>query len=542
MTVAGYSLPTYEFARPPELDGEHRGPCCVAIVGAGLAGLTLAAELGLRGVPVVVLEQGSSLGAFGMASRGIAYSRRTLEILDRIGVAERVRAKGQTWNEGRIYDGFEEIYRFTIEPEVDQKWPAFINVQQFYVEQFLVERISELAGVEIRWQSRVIAAEQDAETVRLRVRTPEGDYLLHAEWLAACDGARSRVRRLMGLDPTLVQLADTWAIVDVKVELPGLQRRFWLNSPLIEGGGAIMHCMADGVVRADWQIGQFDAAERETEPGRVRERLVGFLGTDAEFEIVSISSWSYRCRVMDRLMHGRVAFAGDAAHELPPFGARGGNSGIQDAENLAWKLAAVIAGRCSRALLETYDTERGLAARENALHSCRSQAFITPHSRAGRLYRDAVIALARDHEFARSLVNTGRPSSPTSYSLTPLKLPDSEEFEGGPPPGTAAPDGPLDAGFLLDRRTRGFLAIRFDGDGREPEADVAPGEVEGFSVEHVVVPRTDQTRALYERYDAADGATYVLRPDSHVAGRTHGRSARVGEEIVERLFARVAPR
>ncbi len=540
MSVSGYRLPVHEFERPPELDGAEARPHPVLIVGAGLAGLTLAAELGRRGVPVVVLEQGSSLGAAGNASRGIAYAKRTLEIFDRIGIAERLREKGQTWNEGRIYDGLDEIYHFVIQPEAGQKWTAFINMQQFYVEEFLVERIREIGNVDVRWQSRVIAAQQGDELVRVTVATPEGEYELAAQWLAAADGARSSVRRLLGIKAPLAELEDTWAIVDVKVEMPGLQRRMWLNSPLIEGGAAVMHPMADGVVRADWQIGQLRDPAAEIEPERVHDRLAAFLGEGTEFEIVSISRWSYRRRVMDRLLHGRAVFVGDAGHEIPPFGARGGNGGIQDAENLAWKLEAVLSGLVSPALLETYAIERGQAARENALQSCRAQAFITPPSRTARVFRDAVIALARDHEFARALVNTGRASVPTTYDATPLSVADDGRFDHGPRPGAAAQDGPFNGGFLLDRRPDGFLAIHFptdDGSLRVPEAD----DVRGLRIDHLVVPRREDTEVLYDRYGAGSGATYVLRPDAHVAGRTRVPSASAATAIVAKALDQADP-
>ena len=532
--VTGYQLPRFAFARPPELAGEGPATYPVVIAGAGLAGLTLAAELGLRGVAVVVLDQKGSPGAAGMASRGIAYARRTLEIFDRIGIAARVRATGQTWNEGRIYDRGEEIHRFTIHPEAGEHWPAFINVQQFHVEHYLVERVREIGNVDVRWHSRVVAAEQTGDRVRLTVETPEGEYALEAEWLAACDGARSALRRLLGIRAPLAELEDTWAIVDVKADLPGLQRRLWLNSPELDGGAAIMHCMADGIVRADWQIGQLPDPDAEIEPERVRERLAALLGPGIEFETVSISRWGYRVRVLDRLLHDHVAFAGDAAHEIPPFGARGGNSGIQDAENLAWKLEAVIAGRAPASLLETYAAERGQAARENALLSTRAQAFITPATEGGRVLRDAVLALAREHEHARAWLNTGRPSAPTDYGDTPLSVPDDGVFDGGPAPGAAAPDGPFGDGFLLAGRRDGFLALHFAA-GDAPARET----VHGFALDHVVVPVRDDTRVLYQRYAAVGGATYVLRPDSHVAGRTRapGRAPAIVAAALERAGA-----
>jgi 3-(3-hydroxy-phenyl)propionate hydroxylase len=527
--VTGYELPAFPFVRPPELSGAGAGEYPVVVVGAGLVGLTVAAELGLRGVPVVVLDQKDSPGAAGMASRGIAYARRTLEIFDRIGIAERVRAKGETWSEGRIYDGAREIHLFQIHPDRDQRWPAFVNVQQFHVEAYLVERAREIDGVDVRWHSRVQGAEQDGERVRLNVGTPDGEYRLEARWVVAADGARSSLRRMLGIEAPLVQLEDTWAIVDVRADLPGLQRRLWLNVPALDGGAAIMHCMADGVVRADWQIGQLPDPDAEIEPERVGERLAALLGPGVDFELVSISRWGYRVRVLERMLHGRVAFAGDAAHEIPPFGARGGNSGIQDAENLAWKLEAVLAERAHAALLETYAVERGQAARENALLSTRAQAFITPSSVAGRVLRDAVLALAREHAFARAMLNTGRPSAPTEYADSPLSVPDDGAFDAGPRPGAAAPDAPFAGGHLFSRRREGFLALHFG-------ADPVPARetVGGFALDHVSVGPGERT--LHERYGASDGATYVLRPDVHVAGRTRSGDA---ASIVERALAQV---
>ncbi len=549
-SVLGYELPVYEFARPPELSGARPRLYPVVIVGAGLAGLTLAAELGRRGTPVVVLEQGTSLGVLGIASRGIAYAKRTLEIFDRIGIAERIREKGQVWNEGTIYDGLEEIYHFVLQPPADEKWPAFINIQQFYVEGYLVERLAELAGVEVRWCSKVVAAQRGSDAVRLTVETPAGDYVLEAAWAAACDGAGSALRGQLGIEPPLARLQDTWAIVDVKADMPGLQRRIWLNSPLIDGGAIVMHPMADGVVRVDWQIGHLPDPAAETEPERVRDRLASILGTGRRFQIVSVSRWSYRRRVMEQLVHGRAVFLGDGAHEIPPFGARGGNGAVQDAENLAWKLHAILTGHATPALLDSYDAERGQAAAENALLACRSQAFITPRTAQGRVLRDAVIELAREHEFARILLNTGRPSTPTSYTATPLALADDEPFAAGPAPGAAAPDGPLgDGGFLLDGRGDGFLAVLF---APEPEAVTggveaglvqdAAASVRGIAVDHVVVPPGRRTQTLRDRWGAHGGATYLLRPDAHVIGRTRSVSRAAAVTMAERALQLADPR
>jgi len=532
--VTGYELAEYAFHRPPEFADPDPPVHPVAIVGGGLSGLALAGLLGLRGVPVVLLDQDASSGAWGTASRGIAYSKRTLEILDRLGVAERIRALGRTWNEGRIFDGEELIEHFVIQPEANQKWPAFINLQQFHTEEYLAERISQLESVELRWQSKVVGVEQDGDVVTLAVSTPIGEYRVRASWVVACDGANSEMQVHLGLHTPLHYFDDMWAITDLKVDMPDVQRTFWLNYPYLDQGAAIMHCMSPGMVRVDWQIIHLDPDE-EVKPARVRERLASFLGRE-DFEVVSIGRFQFKTRLMERFVHGRVIFAGDAAHELPPYGARGGNGGIQDAENLAWKLEAVLRRRAGERIVETYELERHQAAVENIAAAAQSSEFIWPSTHGARLFRDAVLRLARRHQFAKALVNTGRSSKAIHYLSTPLSVGDDGAFLGGIAPGEAAFSCAVADGYLLDRWDGRFTAVYFvEGDG---PAGPLPTEAAGFPLDHVVVSRsTDVTGDLFRRYDAGGGALYVLRPDVHVAGRSRTVTPEAAVAIVERSLA-----
>ena len=532
--VTGYALAEYAFRRPAEFDDPDPPVHPVAIVGGGLSGLTLAGLLGLRDVPVVLLDQDASSGAWGTASRGIAYSKRTLEILDRLGVAARIRALGRTWNEGRIFDGDELIEHFVIQPEAHQKWPAFINLQQFHTEEYLAEAIAELPSVELRWQSRVVGVERDGDVVTLTVSTPIGEYRVRARWVIACDGANSEMQAHLGLDTPLHFFDDMWAITDLEVDMPDVQRTFWLNYPHLDQGAAIMHCMSPGMVRVDWQIIHLDADE-EVSPARVRERLASFLGRE-DFEVVSIGKFQFKTRLMERFVHGRVIFAGDAAHELPPYGARGGNGGIQDAENLAWKLEAVLHGRAGERLLETYEAERHQAGAENIAAASQSSEFIWPSTHGARVFRDAVLRLARRHPFAKALVNTGRSSKATRYLSTPLSVGDDGAFPGGVQPGEAAFSCAIDDGHLLDRWDGHFTALYFVEDGVPPGP--LPPVAAGFPLDHIVVTRsTDVTGDLFRRYDAGGGALYVLRPDGHVAGRSRTVTPEAAVAIVERSLA-----
>lgn len=558
-TFSSYRFAEHPFRRPVELDASETPSYPVVIVGAGPTGMTLALDLGLRGVPVVVLDRDASIGASGIASRGIAYSKRSLEILDRLGIAERIRARAVTWNEGRIYHGLDEILHFTIQPEPNQKDPAFRNLQQFYVEQYLTEGAAEVDAVDLRWHSRVSQVEPGEDVVTVTVETPAGEYRLRAQWLVCCEGAGSATRRALGLDPPLVLFEDYWAIVDVRADLGHVQRKFWLDSPLLDGGAQIMHGMADGVVRTDWQISQFPDPEIEITPARVDERLRAMLGPDVDFEVVSISRWRFRRRIMGRFVHGRLLFAGDAAHEIPPYGARGGNGGIQDADNLGWKLAAVLAGTATDRILETYDRERHQAALENAAFACQSQSFIWPATAGEKLFRDAVLALAGHHAWCRAFVNTGRASTATAYEGSPLSLPDDGVFSPQARPGTAAVNLPVrgpDAveGFLLDGWRGSFTALHFlEPDdvarGDPPSSSSAPAEVAGFALHHVTIVRetptaplarpalVDTTGGLFEAYDAGGGATYLLRPDAHVAARSRTVSEASAADLVVRVAA-----
>jgi 3-(3-hydroxy-phenyl)propionate hydroxylase len=263
------------------------------------------------------------------------------------------------------------------------------------------------------------------------------------------------------------------------------------------------------------------------------------LGTDAEFEIEWASVYTFQCRRMRHFRHGRVLFAGDAAHLVSPFGARGANSGIQDVDNLVWKLALVIAGRAPDRLLESYDSERIAAADENIRNSTRSTDFITPKTAMSRTFRDAVLGLARRHGFARRLVNSGRLSVPAVLAASPLNTPDRDRFDSALVPGAPAADAPV-AGpgshWFLDYLGGAFTLVAFGGAipaedaaalRRDPVAchavQVQPG---GGGIGGDPVPQADSQVGVRDlaglvarRYDGKPGTCYLFRPDQHVCAR-----------------------
>jgi len=235
-------------------------------------------------------------------------------------------------------------------------------------------------------------------------------------------------------------------------------------------------------------------------------------------------------------VHGRVVFVGDAAHQVSPFGARGANSGIQDAENLAWKLAAVLQGRAPASLIGSYDLERGQAADENIAHSTRSTSFIAPHSEPERILRDAVLSLAPHAEFARRMVNSGRLSVATAYR-SPLSTPDIASFAGTAGLGAPVPDAPMQAGdhqrcHLLDRLPWGFTLLAVP-DGITPMQPPV-----GATLVSIGEDLQDVDGLFAQRFDATPGAAYLLRPDHHLCARWRRYDSAAAEAALARASGR----
>ena len=323
---------------------------------------------------------------------------------------------------------------------------------------------------------------------------------------------------------------DQFLIADIrfKGELPK-ERRFWFYPPFHPTNSVLLHRQADDIIRVDIQLGRDADAEEEKKPENIERRLRLMFGPDVTWDHEWSSVYTFSCRMMEKFVNGRVIFAGDAAHVVSPFGARGGNGAIADVDNLAWKLALVVDGKAPASLLDSYDHERRLAAQENILNSTRSTDFITPRFPASRIFRDAALALARDFPFARALINSGRLSVPTAQPGSPIDTPDSDgDWTNGPGPGRAMLDAPVSngvAGWLIDHTGPGFAVLSFCTAAAEvpPLALAATGVLvtryaggtapKGWTVLH------DREGVAHQRYDARPGTTYLIRPDRYVAGR-----------------------
>ncbi len=416
----GYRLPEHPFVAPPELHTGQMQRHPVVVVGGGITGLTLACALAKFGVATVVLEDDNTVGPKGTSSRGICYIQKSLEIFDRLGIYERIAAKGVQWSVGRTFSGHEEIYSFDLRQQSNfgrSIQPPYMNIQQFYVEAYLVERIAELGHVDLRWQSRVVDFAQDDALATLSVQTPAGNYTLQADHVIDATGAHSPFHRWCGATMRSRSGDDRWCIADVRFKSdPPSERHVWIEAPFNDNRAARLHLMADEVWRIEYQMAPDSDPDHVSLETQVHQRLKRQFGADVEYEIVWVGSYAYRSQCLDHLRVGRVFFLGDAAKIVSPFGAHGGNAGIADADNLAWKLAAVLKGQAPAALLESYHEERHEAAEQIVRVTQRTARFVRPTDGAERLFRNTIIGLARQYPFARQMVNTGRMAVANSYT------------------------------------------------------------------------------------------------------------------------------
>ena len=489
----------------------------VIIVGAGPIGLSLAIDLAQRGQAVVLLDDTDRIGD---GSRAICFSKRSLELWDRLGVGERMVEKGIAWKVGKIFLKDEMVYRFDLLPEEGHKMPAFINLQQYYAEAYLVDRIQELPLIDLRWRNKVVGLEQHNDHAIVEIETPDGRYKLNSDFVIACDGARSALRGFVGAEFPGESFNNQFLIADVKMTAAfPTERWFWFDPPFHSGQSALLHRQPDDVWRIDLQLGPDADPAVERLPENVRPRIERMLG-HSEFEFEWISIYKFQCRRLQRFIHGRVIFAGDSAHQVSPFGARGANSGLEDAENLAWKLALVLRGKAAVSLLDSYESERSAAADENIRASTRSTDFIAPHSKHERRMRHAMLRLAKEVVFARHMVNGGRLSTPSTYN-THLSTSDVDTWRAGPPPGAHIVDAPLTATngervYLTEafKAAGGSFVLLKSGNGSALDSP----DCHCISI-GPKAPLQDISGLFAKRYDASDGTAYLLRPDGYVAAR-----------------------
>lgn len=515
------------YSKAPEQLGDKSKKYSFVIIGSGPVGLATGLDLALKGHPVTIL---SAYDFIPHGSKAICFAKQSLDILDRLGVGERIVEKGVIWNVGKLFwkDAPEPVYQFDMLPIKNQKNPGFVNIQQYYVEDYLIDALEALDNVDIRWGHALSDIQVKEKSARLTVTTRDGDYAMESGYVLACDGYRSKVRECMNLDFEGRIFEDNFLIADVKFkqERPS-ERWFWFDPDFCKGGTALLHKQPDDVWRLDFQLGWDVDRQEAIKPENVEPYVRGMLGEGVEFEQEWYSVYTFQCRRMQRFVHGPVIFVGDSAHLVSPFGARGANGGLSDAENIAWKLDAVLNTNASKDLIESYNYERVMGADENILNSSRSTDFMSPKNDQSLAFRDAILELSNDYEFARPFINSGRLSTPTPYYNSPLSTEDeaSESWQGGIKPGFACVDAPIandESQWLLDAIGNEFVLLHF-------------GENPPKSELKTICLAQDSIAA--QRYAANSGASYLIRPDQVVAARWKRVDSQKISQAVARALA-----
>jgi 3-(3-hydroxy-phenyl)propionate hydroxylase len=546
-----FDYPDFAFERPPELDGAtplHP----VLIAGAGPVGLVAAIALARRGVPSVVVDARDSVND---GSRAICVSRHSFETLQQLDAVQPFLAKALGWTRGRCYFRDREFYRLEMPHTTDERYLPMYNLQQQYIELFLVEQARRYPQlIRLLWQCRVESvslrapyvsdagrapARQSGSDVELGLHTPAGPCRLRGRWLLAADGARSTVRAALGLELRGENLPGEYVIVDVKMrhDFPTERRSFFESSARPEGT-VLIHRQPDDIWRLDYQLQPGEDREQALREESIRasvRAILAAIGHTGEWELEWWSIYTANTLCLDDYRHGRVLFIGDSAHIVPIFGVRGLNNGIADAVNAAWKLAAVMAGEAPEALLDSYSPERRAATLDVFANAGRSARFMTPPTRGHAVLRKTVLELAQTQDFCRRFADP-RQVQPSSYAASPLTgFPARDrEFVAGPAAGTALANRRIaDGDFLLDRLGAGFTALYFSADGTAPEAlraACAAFRCAGEPVRLLVVARAearvddgdvvpDPEGRLAALHGAVDGTLYLLRPDRYVAAR-----------------------
>lgn len=510
----------------------------VVIAGAGPAGMVTALELARLGVPSVVL---SSELQVSQGSRAIVFTRRSMEILQQVGVAQRMSDNGLPWRFGNSYYRGQRVFRMEAPHDADDRFYPMLNIQQQYLEEYLHDACQANALIDFRWGNKLVQLEEGNGVVGLSIDTPEGPYALEAEWLVAADGGRSNIRTALGLQMEGSSYEGYFVIADIRIDLPlPTERLAYFDPDWNPGNTILMHREPHGIWRVDYQLPPGETPEDALRPESLKTRIdaqlamIGHAGASWEMDWCSV--YSARTLTLPDYRHGRVLFAGDAAHLLPIFGVRGANTAFQDAQSLGWHLGFVARGWAGESLLANYSAERVGAAREIIDEAGKSTRFMTPPTRGFRLLRDAVLSLSLSEAFVGPLYHW-RTSRPHEYSGSLLNSSgdDNALFAAGPAHGAPPRNIRLGADdYLLDHLGGGFDLLYFTQQDAVPApllqevarirargvplrvvAIGAGGEVEGADLAFA-----DADGHFRERYGvAASGAAYLLRPDQHVCAR-----------------------
>jgi 3-(3-hydroxy-phenyl)propionate hydroxylase len=524
----------------------------VVVLGAGPVGQTTALLLAHWGVRVVVVDPRPERDLVG--SKAICQQRDVLDVWETVGAGRRLADEGVTWTTARTFHRGDELFAVQFQDRGRSPFPPFVNVSQSRTEQVLDERLAQSPLVEVRWGCEAVGIDQDDDGVRIRCTTSGGESVLSAPYVVACTGARGdAVRRMLGLAFEGSTFGDQFLICDVRTDLPGWERerRFYFDPDWNPGRQVLIHPCPDATFRIDWQVPPDFDLDVEEASGRLDTRVRQVIG-DRPYELVWKSVYRFHSRVVDRMQVGPVLVAGDAAHLVSPFGARGLNSGVLDAENAVWKLAFVLRGWAPASLLASYHDERHAAAVENLEVTGATMRFLVPQDDAERARRQSVLERSRTDDDARAQVDSGRLAEPFWYVDSPLTTPDpSRPFAGrpanghvpAPAPGVLLPDCPVtcqdrpDVVRLRQLLRRGLTLLA----GDDVDLDELRRALDGTPAEVEVRRMSDLAPELAGILDARPDEVWLVRPDAHVAAVVPGGSVQATGHALRRLLALPVP-
>jgi 3-(3-hydroxy-phenyl)propionate hydroxylase len=512
--------------------------------------MTAALDLAHYGIPSIVLDEDNKLSD---GSRAIAFHQSALAVWEKLGAAEAMLRMGVAWQVRHTYRGEKRLYRQDFGQPAAGYLPSYFNLPQFDVERLLLDRIKATSLIDMRWDHKVTGFSQDVDRCTLTVESSQGSEKLEGQYVLACDGARSTMRRLLSLDFPGRTFNDYFLIADIKADLNfEPEPRFYFDHPTNMGYTILIHPQPAGIWRIDWQIGSKSDPEVESSPEKMDKRIRALIG-EIPYKIVWLSTYRFHQRLLAQLRHGRVFFAGDAAHLVAPFGARGMNSAVQDVENLVWKLAFVLKSLATSDLLETYQVERWAAQDENQKVTLATMRFMAPDTAWLKLRRNTILRLNEFYKPASKWVDSGRMSIPFVYKSPPLISSDlvGEKWDGAPALGEKLPDLPLilrsggqiQTVFLRRLVGSGFVALFFvkKESGRNNILDwqnvlaKIPNEIPLKSYP-ILMDTEDFAEAILDpegklsKLMAAEAETLLLvRPDGHIAMRR--RKANAGDLI-----------
>ncbi|GAA3546400.1 FAD-dependent oxidoreductase [Amycolatopsis ultiminotia] len=520
-------------------------PDRVAVLGNGPVGQSTALLLARWGVPVVLLDARPERDPIG--SKAICQQRDVLDVWESVGAGRRIAAEGVTWRTARTFHRDAELFADDLPDPGRSPFPPFVNISQARTEQILDERIAAEPLIEVRWNHRVSALTQDGRGVAITCETQAGRTHVEAGYAVACVGARGDdVRRMLGVRFDGHSFEDRFLICDIRADLPGwaTERRFYFDPPWNPGRQVLIHPCPDSTFRIDWQVAGGYDLDAEEAGGGLDARIQAVIG-ERNYEIVWKSVYRFHARVVDRMRVGRVLLAGDCAHLVSPFGARGLNSGVADAENAAWKLAFVLHGWAGEELLESYHAERHAAAEENLEVTTATMDFMVPRDDEQHRRRLEVLATAAKDPTTVSQVDSGRLAEPFWYAESPLTTRSAHHpCAGRPPrgsvppagPGVLVPDVPIsvpgsERGRLREIARDGFLLLTTEGVDHVAVHEIAR-QSSSAPVRVLPLAEADVTLALGEALATRPGEVWIVRPDAHVAAVLN---APAPEEVADAL-------